>query len=302
MCLVRGVRSVELVVSNVDEAKKFYGAIWGLQPVVAHQNTRAYRGTGRYHHILGLHSGAKPAVIRITFDVADRRSVDALNDSVSAAGCRFVGEPAQVSSPGGGYGFGCKDPEGRNLAFVCECADHADTNDEPDRPRKITHVNLNTGDFERSYRFFTEALDFRLSDENGPLCFLRCANRDHNSIVPALADRPTLNHIAFELPDLDSVMRGAGRMNDHGFPIEWGVGRHGPGNNVFAYFAGPDEMPIEYTAEVMQLDDNHLPCGTDYWKFPPGRSDQWGVTAPRSARFARIQRLVGFTDDGHRLS
>jgi catechol 2,3-dioxygenase-like lactoylglutathione lyase family enzyme len=302
MSLVRGVRSVEIAVSNVDEADKFYGGIWGLPPVLARENIRLYRGTGAYHHILALHPGAKPAVVRVVFDLADRRSVETLHKSVSTADCRFVAEPAQISGHGGGYGFACKDPEGRNLAFVCGEADHVDSQDAPDRPRKITHVNLNTGNFERSYRFFTETLGFRQSDENGPLCFLRCANRDHNSIVLARADGPTLNHIAFELPDLDSVMRGAGRLKDHGYPIEWGVGRHGPGNNVFAYFAGPDEMPIEYTAEVMQLDDKHVPRGTDYWKFPPGRSDQWGVTAPRSARFARIQRLVGFTEDGHRLS
>jgi catechol 2,3-dioxygenase len=36
------------------------------------------------------------------------------------------------------------------------------------------------------------------------------------------------------MPDLDSVMRGAGRMRESGYPIEWGVGRHGAGNNVFA--------------------------------------------------------------------
>jgi catechol 2,3-dioxygenase-like lactoylglutathione lyase family enzyme len=302
MSLVRGVRSIELAVSNPDEADKFYGGIWGLQLVAAGERIRLYRGTGGYHHILGLHPGARPAVVRIVFDTADRRSVEALHKSVTDAGCGFVGEPAPLSGHGGGYGFACKDPEGRNLAFVCGEADHADNSDVADRPRKITHVNLNTGNFELSYRFFTETLGFRRSDENGPLCFLRCANRDHNSIVLARASGATLNHIAFELPDLDSVMRGAGRLKDHGYPIEWGVGRHGPGNNVFAYFAGPDEMPIEYTAEVMQLDDGHVARGTDYWKYPPGRSDQWGITAPRSARFARIQQLVGFTEDGHQLS
>ena len=47
-------------------------------------------------------------------------------------------------------------------------------------------------------------------------------------------------------------MRGMGRMKDNGHPIQWGPGRHGPGNNVFAYFCGPDEVPLEYAAEVQQ--------------------------------------------------
>ena len=48
-----------------------------------------------------------------------------------------------------------------------------------------------------------------------------------------------LNHVAFLMPDLEAVMRGSGRMIDAGFPIAWGVGRHGPGDNVFAYFIDP---------------------------------------------------------------
>ena len=106
----------------------------------------------------------------------------------------------------------------------------------------------------------------------------------------------------FEMPEFDSVMRGMGRMKDNGYPIEWGPGRHGPGDNVFAYFCGPDELPIEYTAEVLQIDDSYVPRGSDYWKFPQGRGDHWGITQPRSARYFRVQRLFHFTADGWRVS
>jgi hypothetical protein len=33
---------------------------------------------------------------------------------------------------------------------------------------------------------------------------------------------------------------------------------------------------------VQQTDDSCTPRGSDYWKFKPGRSEQWGITAPRS--------------------
>jgi catechol 2,3-dioxygenase-like lactoylglutathione lyase family enzyme len=300
-CLIRGVRSVELVATNFEEAGRFYEGIWGLRPVEARDGVRLYRGTGPHHHILGLHRGAQPALVRIVFDVAGRRGVDAIYRAVTAAGCRNVAAPAPLASDGGGYGFGCQDPEGRNLAFIAECADHADARHQPDRPHRIAHVNLNSSDFDASLRFFTDTLGFRQIDENAPLWFLHCASTEHSSIVLAKTGLPTLNHIAFELPDVDSVMRGMGRMKDNGYPIEWGPGRHGPGNNMFAYFCGPDELPIEYTAEVLQVDDTYVPRGSDYWKFPPGRSDQWGITQPRSARYYRVQRLFGFTDDGWRL-
>lgn len=299
-CFVRGVRSIELVATNLDEAGRFYESVWGLQPVASRAGTRLFRGTSAYHHILGLHPGARPALVRIVFDVADREAVDALHQRVTAAGVA-VTAPAPLALDGGGYGFGCKDPDGRNLAFVCGCVDHAAAGDTPDRPRRIAHVNLNALGFDASLRFFTQTLGFRQIDENAPLWFLRCDSAEHSSIVLARTNLATLNHVAFEMPDFDSVMRGMGRMKDNGYPIEWGPGRHGPGNNVFAYFCGPDEVPIEYTAEVLQVDDSYVPRGSDYWKFPPGRSDQWGITQPRSPRYYRVQRLFGFTADGYRL-
>jgi len=300
-CLVRGVRSAALVATNFEEAAKFYETVWNLQPVaMADNRARCFRGTGGYHHILSLDHGERPAVIRIVFDVADRDGVDALHRAVAKAGIAGT-LPAALQTAGGGYGFACKDPDGRNLAFVTDCADHADAADRADRPRKIAHVNLNARDFEASLGFFTQTLGFRVIDENAPLWFLHCSSTDHSSIVLAKTGLPTLNHIAFEMPEFDSVMRGMGRMKDNGYPIEWGPGRHGPGDNVFAYFCGPDEVPLEYTAEVLQIDDSYVPRGSDYWKFAPGRSDQWGITQPRSARYYRVQRLFGFTADGDRL-
>jgi catechol 2,3-dioxygenase len=300
-CLIRGVRSIELATGNLEEAGRFYEAVWGLAPVEERNDARYFRGTGHYHHLLGLHRGVQPAVIRVVFDVADRSAIERLHRGIIAAGGK-LGAPAQLSAAGGGYGFTCKDPDGRNLAFVCDCADHANDADQPDRPRKIAHVNLNARDFDASLAFFTQALGFRLIDENAPLWFLHCANTDHCSIVLAKTNLPTLNHVAFEMPELDSVMRGMGRMKENGYPIEWGPGRHGPGDNVFAYFCGPDEVPLEYTAEVLQIDDSYEPRPSSYWKFAPGRSDQWGITQPRSARYYRVQRLFGFTADGDRLA
>jgi catechol 2,3-dioxygenase-like lactoylglutathione lyase family enzyme len=208
-CLIGGLRSIELVATNLDEATRFYEDVWGLRRVETRNDAIYFRGTGGYHHILGLHRGAQPAVVRIVFAVVDRQAVEALRNAVTAAGCRATA-PGLVALAGGGYGFGCKDPEGRNLAFVCDCADHADAQDLPDRPRKIVHANLNARDHDASLAFFTKTLGFRVVDDNAPLTFLHCANTDHCSIVLAKTDLPTLNHIAFDVPDFDSVMRGMG--------------------------------------------------------------------------------------------
>src|SRR5579864_9304686 len=106
-CLIRGLRSIELVATNLDEATRFYEDVWGLRRVERRNDATYFRGTGAYHHILGLHRGAQPAVVRIVFDVADRRAVDTLHDAVTAAGCGAPA-PGPAALPGGGHGFGCK--------------------------------------------------------------------------------------------------------------------------------------------------------------------------------------------------
>jgi catechol 2,3-dioxygenase-like lactoylglutathione lyase family enzyme/predicted enzyme related to lactoylglutathione lyase len=298
---VRGVRSVEIEMSDPDRAAEFYVKVWHLNEIDSVDGVRYLRGTGAYHHILAIRRANRaPSLRRIVFDVADRDIVDQLHRAVSATSSACE-TPHEIDAPGGGYGFGFIDPEGRNLAVICGVADHHDNRDIADRPRKIAHVNVNSADLTGTTRFLVETLGFRLVDETVALSFFHADNADHNSFVVCRHGRATLNHVAFEMPDLDSVMRGAGRMRDHGFPIEWGVGRHGAGNNVFAYFAGPEEFPIELTGEILQIDDTYVPHGSDYWRWPPGRLDQWGVTNPHTTRWKRVQDLHGFTPGAFRL-
>ena len=302
MAAVKGMRSVEMEVADVERAADFYTRIWKLDEVERRGGSVFLRGTGRYHHILALHPSAGPAAFRrMVFDGGDRAGVDALRGQVIDQGCAPTAT-GLIEWPGGGYGFGFKDPEGRNVAVLCDVADHKDTADVSDLPRKIAHVNVNSTDHVACTRFYSEALGFRLVDETVQLLFMHCDNTDHNSLVISKESRNTVNHVAFEAPDLDSIMCGTGRMKDAGYPIEWGIGRHGAGNNVFAYFAGPEEFPIELTGDVMQIGLDYQYHGPEHWKWPPGRADQWGVTAPHTARWKRIQDMFGFSRDGHLIA
>ena len=47
-CLIRGVRSIELVASNLEKASRFYETVWGLAPVATRNDSRYFRTTGRY--------------------------------------------------------------------------------------------------------------------------------------------------------------------------------------------------------------------------------------------------------------
>ena len=297
---VSALRSVDLAFADAGKALRFFTDVWNLTPAGEDNGVHYLRGTGAFHHILTLRQAPQKAVIRMVFDAADRAAVDALHGRVTAHGLKTIDPPRTLRQPHGDYGFGFKDPEDRNIAIVCGVKDHADNEDTPDRPRKLSHVNINAGDSEATFLCYRDTLGFTLTDTTRRLRFLSC-NTDHHSMVLGYAGGPTLNHLAFEMPDLESVMRGAGRMRDNGRGLEWGPGRHGPGNNVFCYFLGPEDMPVEYTAEMQQVDARHRAGTPENWKWPPDRLDHWGISAHPSERMEAAGLNYRFTDDGYRL-
>ncbi len=292
--MITGLRGVDLGVPDVDAHARFYTDVWHLS-VVAERNGSVYlRGSGAYCHILALHPRNKPQLLCVNLVAADRGAVDRLHASVIAAGAPQADQPASIAEPGGGYGFAFTDPDGRQLRVIAGDARHADARRLPDRPEKITHLVLNTPRQEDAAAFWVRALGFEVSDRS-LLTFVRC-NDDHHSVAFHPGGSSTLHHIAFEMDGIDSVMRGAGRMRDAGHPIEWGPGRHGPGNNVFAYFVGPGDFVIEYTAEIGKVDDNYRVRAPGEWVYPPGHSDLWGATLPPSARMKAAQAKIEFAE------
>ena len=145
------------------------------------------------------------------------------------------------------------------------------------RPVKLSHVVLNSTDVEGMTSFFTDVLGFRLSDTTIAMNFIRCS-RDHHSLALAKGNGPSVNHIAFDMTDIDSLMYGTGRLNENGFPVRWGIGRHGPGNNVFCYFIDPHGFALEYTTGMQQIDEqSHIPGDADFWTNFPRRPCRWNV-------------------------
>jgi catechol 2,3-dioxygenase len=288
------LRSITIGVTDLDAAERFYTGTWHLDTVARTADAVYLRGTGSFHHILSLHRSTQPDVRNLTFSVATMADLETIAARTPGAGGKVLSGLVPLEEPGGGTAVVIADPQGRILRFVHGDERHANADVKRDAPVRITHAVFNSADVAVAQRFFEEALGFRLSDRTRIMAFMRC-NTDHHSVALADADSDTLNHIAFVMPDLDSVMRGAGRMSDAGWPIEWGVGRHGPGNNVFAYFVGPDDFVIEYTADVLQVDDSYKVGSPSDWTWPPGRFDQWGVSKPPSERIKQAQKKIRFT-------
>ena len=139
---VQGVRSVAVDVCALEDAASFYRSVWNLDPVESSAAARHFRGTGPHHHILSLHAASRPAIRNIVFEAADHAAVEAIHARVKASGAESEA-PHDWQAPGGGFSFGFRDPEGRNLAVACGGAKHESAMPKPDRPHKVTHINLN---------------------------------------------------------------------------------------------------------------------------------------------------------------
>ncbi len=291
--LVSGLRSVALNVPDIARAEEFYTRTWHLDVIARSGNAIYLRGTGSPHHLLSFHQGERTEIRDVTFSARTADAIQVISSAASSAGGSVVKPPAPISEPGGGMGVTVRDPQGRMFRVVHGDATHGDAAETRDRPTRLAHVVLNSRDVAAAQKFFEAVFGFTLVDRTRIMAFLNC-DRDHHTVAFADAGEDSLNHIAFVMPDLESVMRGGGRMKDAGHPIEWGPGRHGPGANAFNYFIDPFGVVIEYTAEVQQIDDTYKVGGPDDWKWPPGRVDHWGISAPPSVRLKEAQKQILF--------
>jgi catechol 2,3-dioxygenase len=278
---VNAVRSYEIGVTDLARSIAFYRDVWALGVVHQDANSCYLRTTGAEHHQVVLRQHAKAELIRVNLGAPDRATVDALQAQVKAAGGTILGAPASVGGPGGGYGFALRDLDGREFTITSDVARHDDAAKTKDQAFKLSHVVLNTENIARSTEFARAAFGFRLSDSTNHMNFLRCTT-DHHSLAYASEGTVTLNHTAWEMPSFDALMYGAGRLKENKVALEWGIGRHGPGANIFTYFVEPNGFAIEYTAEVEQIDEASHKAGTaEEWAATKiKRPDRWGFAPP----------------------
>ena len=282
---VTGVRSIELGVRDLQQSAQFYSGVWALEEVGSEADSIHFRATGGEHHVLTIRERKKPALLGVQFAAPDRSAVDALCAKAKGYGVEVAGGPAPLPAvAGGGYGFRFKTPDGLPMSISCDIARHPNVDLDRSRPSKISHVVLNSARIEDQVPFFADVLGFRLSDSTHLMDFLRCS-ADHHSVALFRNNGPSLNHVAYELPNFDGLMRGTGRVKQNGFNIEWGIGRHGPGSNIFSYFIEPNGFVAEYTTELDQIDDaTYVPQGPEYWQKVMPTPDRWGTAGAPSNR------------------
>lgn len=130
---------------------------------------------------------------------------------------------------------------------------------EPVRPSNLTHVVYGTPDQPTTLQFFTDVLGFEISDQiPGIIAFTRCGEVHHNLAIQT-APVAFPHHIAFEVDDIDDVVRGGQHMVDVDPDRQmWGVGRHAIGSNWFWYLRDPSGTFVEYASDIDRISAQDL--------------------------------------------
>jgi len=285
------LRSIELVVPDAAEAAEFLAGTWGMAPAEQRGTTHYLRGSGTHPYLVALAEGSES--VRSTTFVCEEAELSELKRRVADSG--LAARLVVSEDPGGGHGLIVELPEGALFRFLAGTAE-AQPLAGRDLPVKLTHVVLNAADAEAAGDVAEKVLGFRVSDRTKAMVFVRC-NDSHHSTAFARAGFPSLNHIAFEMADMDAVFRGIGRLRDRQMVPAWGPGRHGPGANVFAYFVAPFGAVVEFSTAVEKVADDYKVGSPEDWTWPENRIDQWGLSDKDNAALREAEQRFRFHRD-----
>jgi catechol 2,3-dioxygenase len=146
-----------------------------------------------------------------------------------------------------------RDPDQNELHFGLAAEDH-----EPlatGLVARLQHVVVASRNAQRLSEFFQHVLGFTLSDnvvtETGEIktAFLRCG-REHHSFAVFQASSDRFDHHCYEAGDWSLIRDWGDHFSALNVKVEWGPGRHGPGNNLFMFVHDRDGNWLEISAEL----------------------------------------------------
>lgn len=187
------------------------------------------------------------------FACRDAEGLAAIQARAEARGVALLPSPSPWF---GAEAFGLRDPDGNLLLFGLSAGEV---------PRHglrapLQHLTLATQDPEAIEAFYTGTLGFLTSDyvRDGAgavqTCWMR-SNHEHHTLACFRHGRRGIDHHSYEAGDWSLIKDWCDRMGERRIPLLWGPGRHGPGNNLFAFVEDPDGNWIEISAELEVIRD-----------------------------------------------
>jgi len=180
--------------------------------------------------------------------------------------------------------FSFTDPDGhRNEVFVGpEMASRSREGRFVADDLGLGHLVLYVDDLERTMKFYTELLGFRVSDfvNNGrfKLGFLHCNPRHHSIAFGQYpAAKQKIHHFMLQTREIDPVGRAFDEANAGAAPLVTTLGRHSNDEMVSFYMRNPSGFAVEYGWGAREIDDScwqvmEYDDGGSLWGHKPVRA------------------------------
>jgi catechol 2,3-dioxygenase-like lactoylglutathione lyase family enzyme len=261
---------ISFIVTDLDEAARFIST-FGM---VIFDRTAGHfyaRGTGSAPFVYQARLGSEAAFGSLGIRMAN---LDDLRAVAAHDGVPVVA----FDGPGGGFVARLTTPDGFTIEAMAgqdmrvpDRLEEYPVNQAGKYPRvsKLRHINpgpshvmrlghsvFATADLAATEAWFKERFGMITSDEiqlpNGkPMgAFLRLDRGDtpvdHHSLFLMHKAPALFHHVAFEVSDIDDLMRGQEHLQAAGFSHHFGVGRHRLGGQIFDYWYDPFGFQLEH--------------------------------------------------------
>lgn len=304
MIKVTDLAYVRLRAPDLDQAEAFltdFGMVRSARTATA----LYMRGTDPSHHVHITELG-DPAFVGVGMYAASGADLDVLARAPGASAVEAIDEP------GGGRRVRLTDPNGIAVEVVhgieavaplpLPVARRLNTGDArgrlgapqqcsrgPAHVKRLGHFVLLVNDFRETERFYHSHFGFVNSDEiylgdrNQVLAaFMRCDRGaeyvDHHTFLAVGAGMVELNHVSFEVHDLDDLMAGHEHLASRGYEHRWGVGRHIVGSQIYDYWRDPWGRIHEFWTDGDLFNDRNPTAGIA--AELEGPASHWGPPAP----------------------
>lgn len=261
--LIYRLGHVALDVTDLDAAVADAQAIAGAR-LVSKDGNRAILTANRRHAELVLNKSDTNTARAIGLEATGPQAVEEVANRVRRLGLRILSETPSLDVIQHSVTFASS--EGHIFEVHTAMPE-----DQPARyagagihPRYIDHVNLASADPKAMAEEFSEVLGLVLSERTTgyELMWMRGGDGRHHT-VGLVKGRPGLHHYSWEFSDFADFKRLGDTLDACDRNIVWGPGRHGAGDNLFAYYFDTSGFLVECTAEMEIIGDNRPAKVTD---------------------------------------
>jgi catechol 2,3-dioxygenase len=141
--------------------------------------------------------------------------------------------------------------------------------------KKLGHVGIFVKDIEKSKKFYTEILGFKVSDVNEKgIVFLRCGTDHHDTVLiplpkekqePVSQNREEIQQISYEVDRVEDLREALRLLKEKGVTIVSGLQQRGPGNDKTIDFLDPDGNNIQLYCEMDQIGWDGMSRPEEMW-------------------------------------